>query len=60
MKLGNKIGDYMSESANVQLYSLLIGDCPKCKLRTFVIKEFVDKDIRGKCYSRNHKVELDF
>ena len=50
----------MGENTNVQLYGLVIGDCSKCKLRTFVIKEFVDKDIRGKCYSCKHAVELDF
>ena len=53
------MGDYMSENTDVQLYGLLIGDCPKCKLRTFVLKEFVDRDIRGKCYNCNHTVELD-
>jgi hypothetical protein len=60
MNLENKVGDHMSESENVQIYNLVIGDCPKCKLRTFVVKEFVDKDMRGKCYNCNHTVELNF
>ena len=50
----------VSGHIDVQLYGLIIGDCPKCGARTFVIKEFVEKDIRGKCYKCGHSVELDF
>ena len=50
----------LSGNLDVQLYSLVIGDCPKCQSRTFVIKQSVNVDIRGKCYKCGHSIELDF